>query len=221
MSLCRRAQGELEPFRRFFARRRVLLQISLSNEVDDSEAQMHDVLRTISDRSLLVVEDDDPFRDRLARALQERGFSVRTAGSIEAAMTEIDRSPPAFALVDLRLDDGNGLAVIAALKTIRPDVKAVVLTGYGNARHAVAAVRGGALDYLPKPCTADDVFAALINTERENSVVPDTTMTPDRVQWEHIQRIYAMCNGNVSETARQLNMYRRTLQRILAKRAPR
>jgi len=120
----------------------------------------------------------------------------------------------------LRLGDGNGLDVVSALKKKRPDARAIVLTGYGNIATAVTAVKMGAIDYLSKPADADDVVAALLSTGGEKSELPANPMSADRVRWEHIQRIYEMCNRNVSETARRLNMHRRTLQRILAKRAP-
>jgi len=136
-------------------------------------------------------------------------------------MQEIDEAPPAFAVVDVQLEDGSGLDVIAALKKTRPDVRAIALTGYGNIPNAIVAVREGAYDYLSKPCTADEIFVALVDTRRDGSLLPNNIMTADRVQWEHIQRVYEMCGRNVSATARRLNMHRRTLQRILAKRAPR
>jgi two-component system, response regulator RegA len=127
---------------------------------------------------------------------------------------------PAFAVVDMRLGDGNGLDVISALKSRRPDARAIVLTGYGNIATAVNAVKLGAVDYLAKPVDADDVVHALLNHDGNAAEPPENPMSADRVRWEHIQRIYELCNRNVSETARRLNMHRRTLQRILAKRAP-
>ena len=136
-------------------------------------------------------------------------------------MSSLKRRPPAFAVVDMRLEDGSGIDVIAALKDARPDARAVVLTGYGNIASAVTAVKLGAVDYLAKPADADDVIAALLAVEGSKAEPPDHPMSADRVRWEHIQRIYELCGRNVSETARQLNMHRRTLQRILAKRAPR
>jgi two-component system response regulator RegA len=163
-----------------------------------------------ADRSLLIVEDDKPFLERLTRAMETRGF-----------LAQIGRAAPAFAVVDLRLGDGNGLDVVSALKRKRPDARAIVLTGYGNIATAVTAVKMGAVDYLSKPADADDVVAALLASGTEKSEPPSNPMSADRVRWEHIQRIYEMCNRNVSETARRLNMHRRTLQRILAKRAPR
>ena len=178
-------------------------------------------LTEIADRSLLIVEDDRAFLDRLARAMETRGFAVSTCDNVSDGLSHIGKTPPAFAVVDLRLGDGNGLDVVSALKRQRPDARAIVLTGYGNIATAVTAVKMGAVDYLSKPADADDVVAALLASSSDKSQLPQNPMSADRVRWEHIQRIYEMCNRNVSETARRLNMHRRTLQRILAKRAPR
>jgi two-component system, response regulator RegA len=175
----------------------------------------------MADRNLLIVEDDKAFLERLARAMEARGFIVRTSETVADALAQITRSAPAFAVVDLRLGDGNGLDVVSALKRQRPDARAIVLTGYGNIATAVTAVKLGAVDYLAKPADADDVVNALLATGSAKTEPPQNPMSADRVRWEHIQRIYEMCNRNVSETARRLNMHRRTLQRILAKRAPR
>ncbi len=175
----------------------------------------------IADRSLLIVEDDKPFLDRLSRAMESRGFDVTSCDSVSDGLAHIGRAAPAFAVVDLRLGDGNGLDVVSALKSRRPDARAIVLTGYGNIATAVTAVKMGAVDYLAKPADADDVVAALLASGNAKSELPNNPMSADRVRWEHIQRIYEMCDRNVSETARRLNMHRRTLQRILAKRAPR
>src|SRR3954469_11728708 len=173
------------------------------------------------DRTLLIVEDDKSFLARLARAMESRGFTVTTAESVADGLNQLDTVTPAYAVVDMRLDDGNGLDVVSALKQRRPDARAIILTGYGNIATAVNAVKIGAVDYLSKPADADDVVAALLASGEEKSELPNNPMSADRVRWEHIQRIYEMCNRNVSETARRLNMHRRTLQRILAKRAPR
>ena len=173
------------------------------------------------DTSLLIVDDDKPFLTRLARAMETRGFVVETADSVEEAVAKARAHPPAYAVVDMRLGDGNGLDVVAAIREKRDDARAVILTGYGNIATAVTAVKLGAIDYLSKPADADDVFAALTRTSGERAAPPENPMSADRVRWEHIQRVYEMCDRNVSETARRLNMHRRTLQRILAKRAPR
>jgi two-component system response regulator RegA len=178
-------------------------------------------LSALPDRSLMIVEDDKPFLERLSRAMESRGFTVTSCESVADGLAHIGKSAPAFAVVDLRLGDGNGLDVVSALKRQRPDARAIVLTGYGNIATAVTAVKMGAVDYLSKPADADDVVAALLASANSKSEVPSNPMSADRVRWEHIQRIYELCNRNVSETARRLNMHRRTLQRILAKRAPR
>ena len=182
---------------------------------------MADLVAAMSgDRSLLIVEDDKSFLQRLARAMEGRGFTVTTAESVADGLTQLETTSPAFAVVDMRLEDGNGLEVISALKRRRPDARAIILTGYGNIATAVTAVKMGAVDYLAKPADADDVVAALLSTGTDKSELPQNPMSADRVRWEHIQRIYELCGRNVSETARRLNMHRRTLQRILAKRAP-
>jgi two-component system response regulator RegA len=173
------------------------------------------------DTTLLLVDDDKPFVTRLARAMEARGFVVDTAESVEEAVAKARLSPPAYAVVDMRLGDGNGLDVVAAIREKRADARTVILTGYGNIATAVTAVKLGAIDYLSKPADADDIFAALTRTGGERAPPPENPMSADRVRWEHIQRVYEMCDRNVSETARRLNMHRRTLQRILAKRAPR
>ena len=172
------------------------------------------------DKSLLIVDDDGPFLRRLARAMETRGFTVDTAETVSEGITRSKAAPPKYAVVDLRLADGNGLEVIEAIRQNRDDTQIVVLTGYGNIATAVTAVKLGALDYLAKPADADDVFNALTQRKGEKTEVPENPMSADRVRWEHIQRVYEMCERNVSETARRLNMHRRTLQRILAKRAP-
>ena len=172
------------------------------------------------DRSLLIVEDDKSFLQRLARAMESRGFTVTTAESVADGLTQLETTSPAFAVVDMRLEDGNGLDVISALKRRRPDARAIILTGYGNIATAVNAVKLGAVVDLSKPVDADDVVAALLALEGRRAEPPENPMSADRVRWEHIQRIYELCGRNDSETARRLNLHRRTLQRILAKRAP-
>ncbi|MDT1062780.1 ActR/PrrA/RegA family redox response regulator transcription factor [Paracoccus sp. CPCC 101403] len=174
------------------------------------------------DPSLLLVDDDEIFLGRMARALQKRGFEVAMAGSVADARAIVQSSPPAYAVVDLRLEDGNGLDVVDALREARADARIVVLTGYGAIATAVAAVKMGATDYLSKPADADEVMRALISSTTEVlPPAPESPMSADRVRWEHIQRVYEQCERNVSETARRLHMHRRTLQRILAKRSPR
>lgn len=177
--------------------------------------------RLPGDQSLLIVDDDKPFLTRLARAMGGRGFQVETAESVAEGLQAIATSPPAYAVIDMRLEDGNGLDVISELKAKRPDARAIILTGYGNIVTAVTAVKLGAFDYLAKPADADEIYSALMATRHDKAELPENPMSADRVRWEHIQRIYELCSRNVSETARRLNMHRRTLQRILAKRAPR
>ena len=172
------------------------------------------------ERTLLIVDDDKPFLTRLARAMETRGFEVKTAESVAEGLAHARNHAPAYAVVDMRLNDGNGLDVVEALRAERPDCRTIVLTGYGNIATAVTAVKLGAMDYLSKPADADDIYAALLQREGEKAELPENPMSADRVRWEHIQRVYEMCERNVSETARRLNMHRRTLQRILAKRAP-
>ena len=173
------------------------------------------------DKSLLIVDDDKLFLQRLARAMESRGFAVVASETVAGGLAEVKKDPPAYAVVDMRLGDGNGLDVIEAIRTKRPDARAIVLTGYGNIATAVHAVKIGAVDYLAKPADADEIYTALTAKAGEKVAPPENPMSADRVRWEHIQRVFEMCDRNVSETARRLNMHRRTLQRILAKRAPR
>jgi two-component system response regulator RegA len=170
---------------------------------------------------LLIVDDDDIFRQRLARAMERRGFAVILADSVASGIEAARASPPYFAVVDLRLGDGSGLEVVQAVREAVPQARVIVLTGYGNIATAVAAMKAGAIDYLPKPADADAIAAALLTQDRPLPPPPEHPMSADRVRWEHIQRVFEQCERNVSETARRLNMHRRTLQRILAKHAPR
>ncbi len=172
------------------------------------------------DRTLLLVDDDEPFVKRLAKAMEKRGFLPETAESVAQGKAMAQARPPAYAVVDLRLEDGNGLDVVEMLRDRRPDCRIVVLTGYGAIATAVAAVKIGATDYLSKPADANDIAAALLYKGEALPPPPENPMSADRVRWEHIQRVYELCDRNVSETARRLNMHRRTLQRILAKRSP-
>ncbi|MCS0494958.1 ActR/PrrA/RegA family redox response regulator transcription factor [Ancylobacter sp. MQZ15Z-1] len=182
---------------------------------------MLDTTSEITDRTLLIVDDDRPFLQRLARAMESRGFTVTTAETVADGLASVEGSAPAYAVVDMRLGDGNGLDVISALKRRRPEARGIILTGYGNIATAVNAVKMGAVDYLAKPADADDIYAALSAQGDYKPQLPENPMSADRVRWEHIQRVYELCGRNVSETARRLSMHRRTLQRILAKRAPR
>ena len=173
------------------------------------------------DPTLLLVDDDEAFLRRLSKAMEKRGFAVEMAGTVSEGKAIAKARPPAYAVVDLRLEDGNGLDVVEELRAARPDARIVVLTGYGAIATAVAAVKIGATDYLSKPADADDITNALLATGEDMPAPPENPMSADRVRWEHIQRVYELCDRNVSETARRLNMHRRTLQRILAKRSPR
>ena len=174
-----------------------------------------------SERTLLIVDDDQPLCQRLARAMERRSFVVTTADSVKDGIAAAKAHTPAFAVVDLRLTDGSGLDVVSALREARPNARVVMLTGYGNIATAVAAVKAGAVDYLPKPADADAVERALLATEAALPPPPEDPMSADRVRWEHIQRVFEQCDRNVSETARRLKMHRRTLKRILSKHAPR
>jgi two-component system response regulator RegA len=174
-----------------------------------------------TDPTLLIVDDDAPLRNRLTRAMERRGFTVTAVESVHEGLAAARAAPPAFAILDLRLSDGSGLDVVAAIREARPDARIVMLTGYGNIATAVAAVKAGVVDYLPKPADADAITAALLDHADVLPPPPENPMSADRVRWEHIQRVYEQCDRNVSETARRLRMHRRTLQRILAKHAPR
>ena len=177
-------------------------------------------IANLADKSLLIVDDDNPFRDRLSRAMEKKGFTVSQAQSVKEGINSTKNSPPAFAVVDLRLGDGSGLEVVKEIRRLKKDSKIVMLTGYGNIPTAVAAVKAGAIDYIPKPANADDVENALLASPESKATPPENPMSADRVKWEHIHRVFELCNRNVSETARRLKMHRRTLQRTLSKRSP-
>ena len=174
----------------------------------------------LADNSLLIVDDDNPLRDRLSRAMEKKGFKVSQADSVKQGIIQAKNSPPAFAVIDLRLNDGNGLAVVEQIQKLKKNSRIIMLTGYGNIPTAVAAIKAGAIDYIPKPADADDVENALLAPLEPKATPPENPMSADRVKWEHIHRIFELCNRNVSETARRLKMHRRTLQRILSKRSP-
>ena len=173
------------------------------------------------DKSLLIVDDDNPFRERLARSMEKKGFQVSQAEGVKRGLDVLKTIKPAFAVVDLRLGDGNGLEVVKEIQKSNSKSRIVMLTGYGNIPTAVAAIKEGAIDYLAKPADADDVEKALLAAPNAKAEPPDDPMSADRVKWEHIHRVFELCNRNVSETARRLKMHRRTLQRILSKRSPR
>ena len=186
-----------------------MTDINLLNKLSDFE-----------DKSLLIVDDDNPFRERLARAMQKKGFEVTQAESVKRGLETVKLSKPAFAVVDLRLNDGNGLEVVKEIQNSNLKSRIIMLTGYGNIPTAVAAIKEGAIDYLAKPTDADDVEKALLADPNKKAQPPENPMSADRVKWEHIHRVFELCNRNVSETARRLKMHRRTLQRILSKRSP-
>jgi|TARA_Y100001970_G_C14243951_1_gene866726 two-component system response regulator RegA len=173
------------------------------------------------DKSLLIVDDDNPFRERLARAMEKKGFQVSQAEGVKKGIQSVKDRKPAFAVVDLRLNDGNGLEVVKEIQKSNSSSRVIMLTGYGNIPTAVAAIKQGAIDYLAKPADADDVERALLADPNTKAAPPENPMSADRVKWEHIHRVFELCNRNVSETARRLKMHRRTLQRILSKRSPR
>ena len=173
-----------------------------------------------NNKNLLLVDDDSPFRERLARAMEKKGFQVSQAESVKKGIEAVKQSCPGFAVIDLRLADGNGLEVVKEIKKLGSESRVIMLTGYGNIPTAVAAVKDGAIDYLAKPADADDVEKALLADPQKKAVPPENPMSADRVKWEHIHRVFELCNRNVSETARRLKMHRRTLQRILSKRSP-
>ena len=183
-----------------------------------------EVLKNINDfenKSLLIVDDDNPFRERLTRAMEKKGFEVTQAESVQKGVELVKAKMPGFAVVDLRLGDGNGLEVVKEIQTTNGESRIIMLTGYGNIPTAVAAIKEGAIDYLAKPADAEDVEKALLADPAKKAPPPENPMSADRVKWEHIHRVFELCNRNVSETARRLKMHRRTLQRILSKRSPR
>ena len=185
---------------------------------------MTEIIKKISDfqdKSLLIVDDDNPFRDRLARSMEKKGFKVTQAGSVTSGIQKAKENKPAFAVIDLRLEDGNGLEVVKEIQQSKKESKIIMLTGYGNIPTAVAAIKAGAIDYLAKPADAEDVETALLADPSKKAYPPEDPMSADRIKWEHIHRVFELCNRNVSETARRLKMHRRTLQRILSKRSPR
>ena len=185
------------------------------------EAEVLKKITEFEDKSLLIVDDDNPFRERLARAMEKKGFSVSQAEGVKIGIESVKSKKTAFAVVDLRLNDGNGLEVVKEIQKNNSESRIVMLTGYGNIPTAVAAIKEGAIDYLAKPADADDVEKALLADPNKKAAPPENPMSADRVKWEHIHRVFELCNRNVSETARRLKMHRRTLQRILSKRSPR
>ena len=186
--------------------------------------QMVEIIKRIGDfqdKSLLIVDDDNPFRDRLARSMEKKGFKVTQAESVKSAIQQARENKPAFAVIDLRLGDGNGLEVVNEIRKSKKESRIIMLTGYGNIPTAVAAIKAGAIDYLAKPANAEDIERALLADPSKKAYPPKDPMSADRIKWEHIHRVFELYNRNVSETARRLKMHRRTLQRILSKKSPR
>jgi two-component system response regulator RegA len=194
----------------------------INNHIRTMKIEENNLNKTaiIGDKSLIIVDDDNPFRERLSRAMEKKGFTVSQAESVKNAVDIVRAKKPAFAVVDLRLADGNGLEVVKEIQKLKINSKIVMLTGYGNIPTAVAAIKEGAIDYLAKPADAEDVEKALLADPNKKANPPENPMSADRVKWEHIHRVFELCNRNVSETARRLKMHRRTLQRILSKRSP-
>ena len=184
------------------------------------QSEILNKIADFTDKSLLIVDDDNPFRERLARAMEKKGFDVTQAEGVKKGIESVKVKKPAFAVVDLRLNDGNGLEVVKELQSSNSKSRIIMLTGYGNIPTAVAAIKEGAIDYLAKPADADDVEKALLADPEAKAPPPENPMSADRVKWEHIHRVFELCNRNASETARRLKMHRRTLQRILSKRSP-
>jgi len=178
-------------------------------------------MNDFQDKSLLIVDDDNPFRDRLARFMEKKEFKVMQAESVKSAIQKVKENKPAFAVIDLRLGDGNGLEIVNEIQKLKKESRIIMLTGYGNISTAVAAIKAGAIDYLAKPANAEDIEAALLADPGKKAYPPKDPMSADRIKWEHIHRVFELCNRNVSETARRLKMHRRTLQRILSKKSPR
>lgn len=189
--------------------------------VETPAREMRAPLAAAGERKIMLVDEDHGFAARLSRGLEQRGYAPVLAGGFSEAQREISSTPPAMAVIDLRLAGGNGLDLVEDLHRRRKDSVIVVLTAYGNIATAVAAVKLGAIDYLCKPSSTDEVISALTQRDEKRPTPPDNPMSADRVRWEHIQRVFELYGHNVSETARRLSMHRRTLQRILAKNAPR
>ena len=173
------------------------------------------MLDTTNENMLLIVEDDDALRERLARAMERRGFDVRVASSLSEAMGQADVALPNYAVVDLRLQDGSGLSLVEMLEKRDPNIRAIILTGYGNIPTAVAAARIGAIDYIAKPASADEIVDALIRPRNEHPQAPSNPISPEDARKEHIEHVFREMDENVSQTARSLDMHRRTLQRLL------
>jgi two-component system response regulator RegA len=171
-------------------------------------------------RSVLVIDDDETFRNRLVRAFRERGFDARGAPDCATALGWAEADSPEYAVVDLRMPDENGLDVVKRLKAIDPATRVIVLTGYGSIATALEAVRLGATHYLTKPADLDDILAALTREDGDPSstpAIPEAAPSLARMEWEHINRVLVECGGNISKAAKILGLHRRSLQRKLSK----
>lgn len=177
-------------------------------------------MNTIATKSrLLIVDDDATFREVLARAMQRRDFDVATAESPSTALTAARTQIPDYAVVDLRMPASSGLTLIPELKRLNPAIRILMLTGFASIATAVEAIKLGAANYLAKPANADEIFAALTRDQTDNeNDLPEQRLSVDRLEWEHIQKVLADNDGNISATARALHMHRRTLQRKLSKK---
>lgn len=196
-------------------------QRSLAIRIEKMRSELATSERSSKQPTLLLVDDEKSFVQRLGRAMTSRGFQVTMVQSVAEGMQHIKSETPDYCVLDMKLNDGNGFTIAEALKEMGAATKVVMLTGFGNIASAVTAIKLGAVDYIAKPADADDVYEALLGKTSETNQAPDYPMSADRVRWEHITRVYELSNRNVSETARRLKMHRRTLQRILSKRAPR
>lgn len=166
-------------------------------------------------RKVLIVEDDDALRERLERAMQKRAFATLSASSISEGLAIIEVDAPDYAIVDLRLHDGSGLTLVEALEQRHPNTRAIILTGYGNIPTAVAAARLGAIDYIAKPASAEEIIDVLMTPKGEQPPAPTNPLSPNEARWEHIEHVFHEAGDNVSKAARLLKMHRRSLQRIL------
>ena len=165
--------------------------------------------------SLLIVEDDDVLRNRLAMVMEKRGFATRTVSSVAEALSAIKQDIPAFAVIDLRLVDGSGLDVVKNLENCSSHARSVILTGYGDIPTAVAAARIGAVDYIAKPASTEEIIDVLLSPKGKTPPAPINPISPEEARIEHIEHVFHETGNNVSQAARLLSMHRRTLQRIL------
>lgn len=167
--------------------------------------------------TLLLVDDDDTFRSVLKRALEKRGFAVTDAPSVESALPLAEANPPEYAVIDLKMQGASGLVLVQRLHELDPNTRIVMLTGYASIATAVEAIKLGATQYLPKPANADEIVAAFGHRADAGCAIDARPVSIDQLEWEHINRVLQEQNGNISATARVLNMHRRTLQRKLNK----